>query len=152
VACTGYPVENQFNRVSNDVTFHSAGYDDPCWDIGVSAPNYLAGKENGTYAWFDYDYQHHNGYGGGEIVVDFGEEITTTSTGSVKVKTKNPYTGGYTGLFKQSGVIYKSTNAVDFYQVDTGTWWASDGWGSDMEIGALAILGSLVQGVLLLVQ
>jgi hypothetical protein len=131
------PTDYDSRRVQNDLTFHDEGYDSPCWTIGGTNTDYLTGMADGNFAVFDYNYQHHNGYGNGEIIVDFGEMIKTNVYGTLEVKTKNPAPGKY-ALFAGYGVVYYWHSTLGWQVVtDSGNWWASNGWGPELEIGAI---------------
>jgi hypothetical protein len=125
-------------QVQNDVTFHSAGYDNSCWDMGTDDEHYLIGDQDGAVALFDYDYTHHNGYGNGEIIVNMGAVITTTVDGALKVKTKNPIPTK-TALFYQSGKVYTwNAGTSTWDDKGPGTWWATNDWGPEFDLGAVS--------------
>lgn len=110
-------------KVANDTTYHSSGYDDPCWEQDLTNPTYAMDYANQEFTVFDYDYQHHDGYGRAEIIFDMGEVITADYYGVYKIKVKNPYNVSDTKLLTTGHMVEVSEDGSSWELASAGPWW-----------------------------
>lgn len=125
-------------QVANDTTFHPAGYDNPCFTMTVTNPTNIIGVNDDAVTRFVYNYQHHNGFGQGEIMVDFGATLTTNASGAVQVRNANPYLSA-NPLFADWVDISGSTDGAAWtVYFNTDTWFNNGAlnWAPARTIGA----------------
>jgi hypothetical protein len=115
------------------------------YQVDVTSPDALIGPADDVGTRFVYHYLTSTGYGATDIDIDLGVTVTTGATGTIAVRTKTPYTGGYYNLFIDqihggySHWMYVSANGTAWTQVSTNRWDAGTAgysWGSSISIGA----------------